>query len=130
MRKNLRLTVVFAICAMLFCFTETALSQTAPRVGGYKEVSVENATVIAAAEFAAKSEAEKEEIAIEISEIHSAGRQTVAGANYRLCLSANVVSGENAQSEIKQFVAVVYQNLKGVFKLTSWKAEQCHKEEE
>lgn len=130
MIKNTRLVIVFAAFALLFGLAETALSQTAPRVGGYRDVSVEDATVVAAAEFAAETQSEKEEIAIEISEIHSAGRQTVAGANYKLCISANVVSGEDADSEIKQFVVVVYQNLKGVFQLTSWKEEQCYKGEE
>lgn len=130
MIKNARLIIVFAAFAVVFGLAETSFSQTAPRVGGYRKVSVEDATVAAAAEFAAKMQAEKQEIAIEVSEIHKAERQTVAGANYRLCLSANVVAGEDAESEIKQFVAVVYQNLKGVFQLKSWKEEQCHKDDE
>lgn len=130
MIKDTRLIIVFAAFVMIFGLVGTAFSQTAPRVGGYRDVSVEDATVVAAAEFAVKTQAEKEEVAIEVSEIHSAARQTVAGANYKLCISANVVSGDDEESEVRQYLIVVYQNLKGVFQLTSWKQEECHKMEE
>lgn len=130
MLKNNCLMIVFIAFVVLFGLNEKVISQTAPRVGGYRTVSVEDETVVAAAEFAAKTQSEREEIAIEIAEIHSAGRQTVAGANYKLCISANVVSGEDEDSEVKQFLVVVYQNLKGVFQLTSWKEEECYKPEE
>lgn len=128
MKKNLQLIFTFTVCALIFCFSETAFSQTRPIVGGYKTVSVEDEGVVEAAEFAAKTQAEKQEIAIEISSINKAERQTVAGMNYRLCVSASILD-EGEDAEIKQFSVIIFKSLKKVFTLKSWKEEKCSEEE-
>lgn len=58
--------------------------------------------------------------AIELMSLVQAERQTVQGANYRLCMQINTEGDdENTVSHVK---AVVYMDLKKNYKLTSWAA--------
>ena len=102
-----------------------AWAQVTPRVGGYREVSVKDAQVVAAARFAVKERARKAGGAVTLVSIDGAERQTVAGANYRLCLKVDEVDEANNVEVTEHVRVVVYQNLKREYTLTSWKTEDC-----
>lgn len=112
--------MMFAALAVLFV---CATAVSAQKVGGYKDAAVDDAGVIAAAEFAVSDHSEKNEVSLEIVQIVKAERQIVAGTNYRLCVEVKVVEEGNDDTQFVQ--AVVYQDLKKVYKLTSWKPDAC-----
>jgi len=91
-------------------------------LGGYKTASTSDERVVAAAEFAVGQKAEEQE-GLTLDSIEKAETQTVAGTNYRLCLK---VSLEDETQEVK---AVVFQNLKQEYSLTSWVVEDCAESE-
>jgi hypothetical protein len=62
--------------------------------------------------------------------IHAAERQTVQGANYRLCLVVEIEDQENNVIVEQGVRAQVYQNLKGQFSLSKWTEENCAEEDE
>ncbi len=84
--------------------------------GGYSEASVTNAEVVAAAQFAVKTQSAlpEQKAAITVVEIRSAQRQIVAGMNYRMRLKVKVAGLE------KEGDAVVWRKLSGEQALTSW----------
>lgn len=129
MKKNLRVLMMFAAFGIVFGCAVTNYAQKKPIItGGYKEIAVTDAGVQEAAEFAVSTHSEKNEVSLEIVSIEKAERQSVAGANYRMCIEVKVVEEDN---EDTQFVlAVVYKNLKNEFSLTSWKPDGCAKKEE
>jgi hypothetical protein len=120
MKNKLQITLMCAVFAVFFACV-TAVS--AQKVGGYKEVAIDDAAVVAAAEFAVGDHSEKNEVSLEIVSIQKAERQVVQGANYRLCIQVKVVEEGNDDTQFVQ--AVVYQDLKRVYKLTSWKPDAC-----
>jgi hypothetical protein len=125
MKKNLPLMMALAAFTLFFAAT-TAFAQV-PKVGGYKAAKVDDAAVVAAAEFAVTEHSEKNEVSLEIVDIQKAERQVVQGTNFRLCIEVRVAEEDNEET---QFVlATVYQNLKRVYKLTSWKPDACGGEE-
>jgi hypothetical protein len=74
------------------------------RVGGYRAADVGDAGVQAAAQFAAES------VQGELSEIHQAQQQVVAGTNYQLSFST---------TDGRAFTAVVFRALNGAYSVTS-----------
>lgn len=101
-----------------------------PTVGGFKKAPTNNAQVVAAARFAVNTQAEKQETGMKLLSIHSAERQTVQGANYRLCLVVEIEDEENNVIVEQGVRAQVYQNLKGQFSLSRWAEENCAEEDE
>ena len=100
------------------------------KTGGYKEVPNSDSGARSAAAFAVKAETEKSGKAQTLKAIAHAERQVVAGSNYRLCLKV-VSAGEEAEAEIIHYVqVVVYVDLKGNFKLTSWEDSNCGDDED
>lgn len=89
-------------------------------VGGYGSVAKTDATVIAAAKFAITKQSETADSELSLGKIVKAERQVVAGMNYRICMNVNV-EGDEPMSVI----AVVYQDLKRNYSLSSWKAADC-----
>ncbi len=126
MKKNLQMSTMLVAFAVIFgCGATTIFAQQskAPKVGGYKIVSVEDAGVLAAAQFAVSEHSEKNEVSLEVVSIHKAARQLVQGFNYRMCVEVKVVEEDNDET---QFVLItVYQNLKRFYKLSSWKPDGC-----
>lgn len=120
MKKKLQITMMFAAFAVFFA---CASAVSAQKVGGYKAASVDDEAVVAAAEFAVSDHSEKNEVSLEIVRIVKAERQVVAGTNYRLCIEVKVVEEGNDDTQFVQ--TVVYQDLKQVYKLTSWKPDAC-----
>ena len=89
-----------------------------------------HADVQAAAEFAVATRAEKEQKEMELVDVLVAEKQVVAGTNYRLCLKVDSEAGEG-QDYVTIFVqAVVYVDLKGNKKLSSWAISDCGGEDD
>ncbi len=122
---------LFSIALSIGVFmTLAVVSASAQKVGGYKEVSASDAAVQAAAEFAVNAQAEKTEKEISLVDVIKAERQVVAGSNYRLCLKVTS-QGEIGEADATHFVqAVVYVDLKGNRKLSSWVISDCGDEDQ
>ena len=88
-------------------------------VGGYRAVAADDAEVTAAAQFAVAAQGKKENTEIGLNSVLTAERQTVAGANYRLCLEVEV---EGAAQTVS---AVVYKSLQKQYQLKSWQEADC-----
>lgn len=97
-------------------------AQNFPIVGGYKSVSTSDETAVNVADFAVRTQQQKDPT-LKFLSIINAERQIVAGSNYRFCLA--VESG----AKPAQASAVVYQNLQNVFSVTSWTPGPCGKPE-
>lgn len=122
----------FAIIAfgMLLFVLAASLSAQAPRLGGYKEAAKTEAGVKAAAAFAVKAQTEKTERKETLMSIFKAEKQVVAGTNYRLCLKVTSEGAED-EADIIHFVqVVVYVDLKGNYKLTSWADSDCGEDDD
>lgn len=119
------------IAALGVIFGSVSASFGQIKVGGYKSIAVEDAGAVAAAEFAVKAQGEKEEMTMSVESIRKAERQVVAGSNYKLCIEVYYPSEEAETDGVLQFIqAVVYQDLKGNYKLSSWAEADCAPEEE
>lgn len=89
-------------------------------VGGYKKVAETDAQVVAAANFAVAAQAKEMETEFAVEEILNAGRQVVQGMNYRICMIVSVEGDEPFM-----VTAIVYQDLKRNYKLSSWQEAEC-----
>ena len=98
----LRLTLISAAVAVMAL---TALAQ--PKLGGFRPAATDNEYVVGAAEFAVNKRAEtnSEQEGLTLGSIDKAETQTVAGINYKLCLTVKL------DDESQQVSVVVYQNL-------------------
>ncbi|MBV9242390.1 MAG: hypothetical protein JO314_10315 [Acidobacteria bacterium] len=114
-----RLSIAFGI--LVLC----AAAAAAQKVGGYKDVDVSDSNVQEAAEFAVSAEAEKTNKEVHLISIHKAELQIVAGRNYRLCMKVRSQGGEDEADAIIFVQAVVYVDLKGNKKLSSWSTSDC-----
>ena len=117
MKKGLRKTYTLAVFFVALTCAVSAFGQI--KTGGYKAVSVEDAGVKKAANFAVETKADELQQAIQLEEIMTAERQTVAGTNYRLCLL--ISSTTENDEDITLFIkTVIHKNLKGELKITGW----------
>ena len=99
-----------------------SLPAAAQRIlGGYKAAATDEARVVAAAEFAVADRVENntEQEGLELDSIDKAEVQSVAGMNFRLCLTVSL-DGNTQQVE-----ALVYQDLKQNYTLKSWTPKDC-----
>lgn len=112
--------LMLAICC-IFSAISVSAQDDEPIVGGYSSADTDDARVVAAAKFAVGSRAKTTKRKnLKLDSIEKAEMQVVAGLNYRLCM--NVGDGGKAQT----VNAVVYQNLKQKYSLTSWDVvESC-----
>ena len=116
--------MLFAALAVFFgCATANFAQVKPPMVGGYKVVSVDDAAVKAAAEFAVSDHSQKNEVSLEVVSISKAERQIVQGTNYRMCIEVKVI--EEGNDDTQFVLATVYQSLKKAYTLKSWKADGC-----
>lgn len=131
MRKNLRLLACLLALGIGFAATQTGVARQGPlMVGGFKPAPTDNAYVVAAARFAVRTQAQKQRTNMKLLSIHSAERQTVQGANYRLCLVVEIEDAENNVVVDQGVRAIVYHSLKNEFKLTKWTEENCNEDED
>lgn len=105
--------IFFSGIALLAIGLSAGIVTNAQRVGGYKEIPSDDPRAAAAAEFAVTKRAEEQE-GLTLDAIEKAESQVVAGTNFRLCMTVSL--GEEKQ----QVKAVIYQNLKAEYSLTSW----------
>lgn len=112
------------IFAVTFAYALNNFAQA--KTGSYRKIPNSDAAAIAAAEFAAQTQSEKDDAEIALQTIEKAESQTVAGTNYRLCIEVfRIETGDDA--EVRQFVqTIVFRNLKKQFALKSWETvEDC-----
>jgi len=102
-----------------------SVAASAQRVGGYSTTDVESDAVQEAATFAIEAQAEKSSKEIVLDEVLKAEVQVVAGRNYKLCMRVNSEAGEGQDAVSLVIQAVVYVDLKGNKKLSSWTISEC-----
>lgn len=113
------------LSALIVIFGASAFAQI--KTGGYKAANTDDERVISAAEFAVGKRAETNtgQEGLTLDSIDRAEMQTVAGINYKLCMTVSI------DGESQQVVAVVHQNLKQLYSLMSWNpADSCGDEKE
>ncbi len=110
------LSVALNVIAGSMCVVS---AQQEPIAGGYSEAPQTDRDVISAAQFAAAEESRRKRVRVTLVSIEHAERQVVAGLNYKLCLRIKT------RGEIHNVTAIVYQNLKQKYSLTSWAADGC-----
>ena len=118
-----------ALCAVFGSAAAVGARRQGPKVGGYKQVATNAAEVVAAARFAVAARARAKETEIRLVSVESAERQTVAGVNYRLCLTVEEADAENNVEVTETVRAVVFRSLQNAYTLRSWEAEDCAEEE-
>ena len=116
MKKSSQIAIMLVLLTVAFGCVNSA---TAQRAGDYKEASVQDAEVVAAANFAVSEKGRKGGTSIKLVSIERAEIQVVAGTNYRLCLKVEI------DNETKNVKAVVYRNLSKAFLLTNWDEASC-----
>ena len=116
MKMNLYKSVLLAVFSLVL-LSQANICQ-AQRVGGFMKADTADKTVMSAANFAVTTKA-KDDDSLKLVSILSAERQTVAGANYRVCMAIE------SEDEPQQAQATVYVNLKNVYSLIDWKIEKC-----
>lgn len=127
MKHNFRKIFAPAVFFITLTCAVSAFGQT--KTGGYRPVSVSDAGVKAAAEFAVETKAAELEQEISLENILKAEAQVVAGTNYRLCLQIYTPSEEDETDGVTQYIkTIIYRNLKGEYKITSWEEEDCGEE--
>lgn len=125
MKKNfIRIFFVGLICLFL-----SYAANAQPKMGGYRSISTDDAGAAAAAEFALAEKSKEFGVELSLEEIKKAEVQVVAGKNYRLCLVIYAPSKEPETDGVQLFIqTVIYQNLKGEYKITSWEDSECDQE--
>ncbi len=113
------LTSCLTVLALVWALAAAVSGQIV--TGGYRTASTDDPEVVAAADFAVgkRVETNPEQEGMELRSIDKAETQTVAGVNYRLCLTVAI------EDESQQVSAVVYRNLQKEYKLTSWAPADC-----
>lgn len=129
MRNGLRSALVVLALGVVFGSVAAGARQ-APAVGGYREVAADAPEVVSAAKFAVAARAHSQGAEIKLVSVETAERQTVAGANYRLCLKVEEADTQNNVDVTETVRAVVFRSLKNAYTLKSWQAEDCAEEEE
>ncbi len=122
MNRSVSLAALSAVALIVLLAAGEAEAQ---RVGGYKAIDVADAGAVAAANFAVSSRSASTEIEVSLISIEHAERQVVAGSNYKLCLRISSPDGEDGAESESMVTAVVFVDLNGVSKLTSWEDSEC-----
>lgn len=121
MKLKFKLAMFIAFAAVVFISAENASAQ--PRVGGFKNVSVEDKGVIAATNFAVAKIGETEQMDLSLDTILKAEQQVVAGKNYRILFQVWYADGgENYPMCI---TAEVFWGLDKSYKLNNWTSVEC-----
>ena len=91
MKFKFKMAIFIAFAAIVFISAENASAQ--PKVGGFKNVSVEDKGVIAATNFAMVKISENEEMDLTLDSILRAEQQVVAGMKYRSLFRVSYADG-------------------------------------
>lgn len=120
MKKIIINAVLLAVIGL--CFGTAAYGQRI--LGGYQKAATDNKDVVAAAEFAVSKQFEKEgQEGLTLESVDVAETQSVAGKNFRLCLTVSI------DDETQQVKVIVSRPLKKPFVLKSWTVEDCGPDE-
>lgn len=120
MKNKLMRMIILSVALIAIPGGARVLSaQQEPIAGGYSEAPQTDRDVISAAQFAAAEESRRKRVRVTLVSIEHAERQVVAGLNYRLCLKIKI------KGKTHNVTAVVYQNLKQKYSLTSWAEDGC-----
>ena len=114
--------VIFGCAANTFAQTDAPPIKV---VGGFSEVATTDKEVVAAANFAVKTQAKKQKANIKIIAVNYATRQVVAGMNYQVCMNVETTDRKKKTAVPQSVQAIVYKNLKGKYSLTSWAIAAC-----
>ena len=117
--------IAFGIGFLVFVSGIATANAQPGRTGGYKDISNSDEAVQTAAEFAVSTQAERTGKEMSLVEVVKAERQVVAGSNYRMCLQVTSEGGEGQDSVTIAVQVVVYVDLKGNRKLSSWAISEC-----
>ncbi|MDQ2746468.1 MAG: hypothetical protein M3T96_04320 [Acidobacteriota bacterium] len=120
-----KLPKVLLMCAALI-LSGAAHNFAQTKTGGYKKIAVEDAEVVAAANFAAQTKGAQDGAEISVQSIENAERQTVAGANYKICAEVFRFD-DGGDVEVRQFIQmIVFRSLKKELTLKNWEeVEDC-----
>ena len=116
MKKTVWLLVFFALCISL---VGNVPSARALQAGSYKRIPI-NAEVRSAASYAVREIGRKMGKRASLVSITAAERQTVSGANYKVCVKVKV------DGETKNAWALIYQNSRQQYSLQSWGWGRCN----
>ena len=105
---------IFKTLIVLLSLALPALAADKQLCGGYSPMAADSKDVAAAAAFAVSAQSQRDKTPIKLITISQAEKQVVAGVNYRLTL----IVGQGALNRTVK--AVVFQNLKSKYSLTSW----------
>jgi len=126
MKNTLRKFLLIAVGGIIFGCAANAFAQTAePIVGGYNKIETSDKEVVAATDFAVKKQSKTQKTAIKLVAVNNAAKQVVAGMNYQVCLSVETIDRKTKTNAPQTVQAVVYRDLKGKYKLTSWAIAAC-----
>jgi hypothetical protein len=117
MKKNWRVMAIIVALYVVFGGMSGATAQEVTMTGAYGDASITDHEVVAAARFAVRAEGRKTGAPVALLSIERAEQQVVAGINYRLHLKVKT------RGKTQAVTAVVYQNLKDKYSLTSWDME-------
>ncbi|HQU82836.1 MAG TPA: cystatin domain-containing protein [Pyrinomonadaceae bacterium] len=136
MRKNVT-TLLFAVVFCMF-FAVSGFAQRPPKrtdaappmttasamptdeqiAGGYATRKTNDKAVVAAVKKGLALKNKEMKTAYKLGKINAAESQVVAGTNYKVCLSIYVL--KKGKKEMSNVNAVIYQDLKNVYQVTSW----------
>ena len=109
-----RLIITILAITLLTGIEANSSAQQVPVAGSYQEFDKAAPEADRAARFAARTASRREHTPISLISIQRAERQVVAGLNYRMRLRVKI------KGKTQDMNAVVYQNLKRQYSLSSW----------
>ena len=107
--------LVLALCSCV----ASSVAKREPICGGFSEAKTDDPWVVAAADFAVKSQAKvmstpEKPVVLMLVKIQKAQQQVVAGMNYDLALKVK------QDGAVKEATARVWRKLDGTHELTTW----------
>jgi hypothetical protein len=131
MKKGLRFGLVIIALGLAFgsVIAGMAQQQQRPIVGGFKQVAADDPEVVSAAGFAVKEQGRKEGNTVKLISVEKAERQTVAGANYRMCLQVEIKDETNNVIVTQGAKVLVFRGLKKEYSLRSWEEADCSEDD-
>ncbi len=105
----------------MFVSVNAVIGSAQPKLGGYNTASTDSELVVGAAQFAVSKRAETnpEQEGLSLGSVDKAESETVAGINYRLCLTVTL------DDQSQQVLALVFLSLQRAYTLNSWTVEDC-----
>ncbi len=114
-------TIYFEFSAALPDANKTETITPPQKDEEYKPISKDDATVIAAGNFALAEARKKDSTLLKLNAIQESERQLlIKGTNYRLCVEINVSRKTDDDPEHKYFQTILFYDSQNHFKVTYW----------